>query len=331
MNKKPICGFRKYYDNLEVIGKGAFGIVYKGRNKKSNKFRAIKVIQLDILKENILSNIEENEDPEKKFEEYIENYINECENMKICSNINSVKFYRYFKDEKEFVIIMELCDCNLSQLLLEKNKEGFNEDEIYEIMTQLNNGLKIMKENNIIHRDLKLENILIKYKDNNNKIIKLADYGSSKRLDPLYQNYCYTNAGTLKYTAPEILMEEKHNHKCDLWSIGVIIYRLKFVKFPLKGDIQFALINNINNFNNNNIKKTGNKELDDLIKRLLEKDYHKRIDWEEYFNHPFFKNKYNEINLIYYAKKDGVNDIFGYKFVENNKNNIELVINGKKN
>ena len=193
--------------------------------------------------------------------------------MKIFSNINSVKFYRYFKDEKEFVIIMELCDCNLSQLLLEKNKEGFNEDEIYEIMTQLNNGLKIMKENNIIHRDLKLENILIKYKDNNNKIIKLADYGSSKRLDPLYQNYCYTNTGTLKYTAPEILMEEKHNHKCDLWSIGVIIYRLKFVKFPLKGDIQFALINNIKNFNNNNIKKTGNKELDDLIKRLLEKDY----------------------------------------------------------
>jgi len=161
-----------------------------------------------------------------------------------------------------------------------------------------------MRDNKIIHRDLKLENILIKYKDNNKYIIKLADYGSSKRLNSLSQNYCYTNAGSLKYMAPEILNGEKHNYKCDLWSIGVIMYRLKFVKFPFNGETLFALIKNINNFNNNSLKETGNEKLEDLIKKLLEKNYKERINWDEYFNHPFFHTFSNKINLIYYKKKN---------------------------
>ena len=69
-----------------------------------------------------------------------------------------------------------------------------------------------------------------------------------------------------------------------------------------------------------------------MIKRLLEKDYEKRINWDEYFKHPFFKTKNDKIiNLIYYIEEDGINNIFGEKFVENNKNKIELIINGKEN
>ena len=93
--------------------------------------------------------------------------------MKICSinNNNSVKCYEYFNNKDNFVIIMELCDENLLQLLnkrLKNENKGFNSEEIYEIMNQLNNTFKIMKEKNIIHRDLKLENILIKYNNNKN-------------------------------------------------------------------------------------------------------------------------------------------------------------------
>ena len=133
--------------------------------------------------------------------------------------------------------------------------------------------------------------------------------------------------------APEILKGGKYNYKCDLWSIGVIIYILKFAKPPFHGQTEAALINNINNFNHNIIKRTGNEDLDNLIKRLLEKDYEKRLNWDEYFNHPFFHSFPNKINLIYFKKKEKdyknrYNNIFGYKFVENNRNNIELKING---
>ena len=163
----------------------------------------------------------------------INGFITEFENMKICSNNNnnSVKCYEYFNNDNNFTIIMELCDMNLSQLLKEKivkYQKCFNLEEILEIMKQLNNTFKIMKENKIIHRDLKLENILIKYDDIDKKLftIKLTDFGCSKRIKYLSKNYGNTpNIGTVAYMAPEILKGEEYNYKVDLWYIGIIIYR----------------------------------------------------------------------------------------------------------
>ena len=81
--------------------------------------------------------------------------------MQQCYCENSVEIYDYFDTEKDFVIIMELCDNNLFTELL-KTKNGFNEKEIKYILVQLNNAFKIMNDKNIIHRDIKLHNILVK-------------------------------------------------------------------------------------------------------------------------------------------------------------------------
>ncbi len=87
--------------------------------------------------------------------------------MKICSknnaNIYSVKYYEYFSTHNEIELIMELYDDKLLNYAIRIKRE-FTPEEVLNLMTQLNNTFKIMKENNIIHRDLKLENILIKYK-----------------------------------------------------------------------------------------------------------------------------------------------------------------------
>jgi len=109
--------------------------------------------------------------------------------MKICSeeNDNSVKYYEHFHYTDKFVIVMELCDNSL-QKILDERKKGFTYEQIFNIMCQLNNTFKIMYKNKIIHRDIKLDNILIKYKDKNNNdsninfIVKLTDYGISKQL-----------------------------------------------------------------------------------------------------------------------------------------------------
>ena len=207
---------------------------------------------------------------------------------------NSIKCYEYFNTKDKLVIIMELCDMNLLLVLnkrLDEKEKGFNKEEIYEILKRLNNTFKIMKENNIIHRDLKLENILVKYNDKKHEkyAIKLSDYGCSKRLISFSKN-CNTHVGTLVYMPPEILKGEEYNYKCDLWSLGIILYRLIFGKLPFKGDKESALINQIDNLWNRLIKEIENKELDDLIKRILEKEPTKRLNWDDYFNHSFFKS-----------------------------------------
>ena len=335
MNDRTKQNYEEYYEIIKVIGTGGYGCVYEGRDKKTKELRAIKVMNIEKIEANLLEEYER-EEIKEQLELCIEGFKKEFENMKICSenNNNSVKCYEYFNNEENFVIIMELCDKNLLQILNKRVKEegkGFNIEEIYEIMKQLNNTFKIMKEKNIIHRDIKLENILIKYIDKEHKkyIIKLSDYGCSKRLISLSRN-CNTYSGTLLYMSPEILKREEYNYKCDLWSIGIMIYRLIFGRSPYLGETENALINKIDKLGNKLIK-IENEVLNDLVKRLLEKDYKKRINWDEYFNHSFFKNK-NIINIIYYyIEKDGEKNIFGENFVENNKEKIELVINGIKN
>ena len=126
-----------------------------------------------------------------------------------------------------------------------------------------------MKEKNIVHRDLKPDNILIKYvtEDKKNYIAKICDYGISK-----LEKYTKlkTHIGTHLYMAPEIICEEdNYNYKCDLWSLGIILYQLYFKETPFKGKTEIALYKEIETIGKKKLKTTGDKDLDDLINKLL--------------------------------------------------------------
>ena len=204
MEKRSKQDYKKYYNIIDVIGTGAFAVVYKAKSKETGEDRAIKVMNLNKIREEFMNKYNR-EEIEKQIKICVKGFITEFNNMKICinNNINSVKCYEYFNNEDYFAIIMELCDSDLSKLLLKKKKYKFNKEEIFDIMRQLNNTFTIMKENNILHRDLKLENILYNG-DEKKRIYKITDYGSSKRLILLTIN-CKTNLGTPLYMAPEIL------------------------------------------------------------------------------------------------------------------------------
>ena len=245
------------------------------KKKGTNEIRAIKIIEIENNKEEFMKEID-----------------NELKNMAICSkeNENSVKYYEYYYYNENYkdkiAIVMEFCDNNL-QKILDKRKEGFKIKEIYNIISQLNNTFKIMCENNIIHRDIKLENILIKYNSNNNYIVKLTDYGISKQL---INTIGKTFLGTPLTMAPEILEgDNNYDYKCDLWSIGIIIYQLYFKEYPYKGATPVAIYQKIINLGKTILKKTNDDDLDNLIDSLLIKNSRERINYEEYFNHPFFK------------------------------------------
>ena len=209
--------------------------------------------------------------------------------MKKLENDNSIKIFEQYNSNDEYAIVMELCDCNLKNKL-DETSNGCGIDEIKMILTQLNNTFRKMLDNKIIHRDIKLENILVKNKgDQRNKyIVKLSDYGISKQLATLSQKND-TFIGTILTMAPEILKEEEYDNKCDLWSLGVIIYQLCFKQYPYNAEREYGLINQINQKKQNFFKKTNDQHLDDLIRKLLKSNPEERITWDQYFNHPFFK------------------------------------------
>lgn len=100
-----------------------------------------------------------------------------------------------------------------------------------------------MYNNDIIHGDLSLKNILVKYKDDDSIIPKISEYGKKIFFnDKLELMHTETY-----YSAPELLSGDKYNNKIDLWSIGVILYRLFFGEFPYKGKTQVAIYNQIMN------------------------------------------------------------------------------------
>ena len=295
--------FRKYYIiEGDYIGQGAFGTVYKARKKDTKEIRAIKVI--DIKK--FVKDSENNGKvlSEKEIKDFIDTIIKEINVMQILEgenheNKNTVKFYEYYyKQNIEIAIVMELCDENLAKMIGKKNNKKLTFDEIRNILHQLNNTFKIMVNKKIAHRDIKPQNILVKYQnenDKNNYIIKLCDYGVSKKLE-MTKGLLSRIVGTMNFMAPEIMFKnDKFDLKCDLWSLGIIIYYLYFGVNPF-GEYETAYYHNIKNEGQEDFDFSNNKDFDDLIKKLLIKEPEKRISWEDYFNHPFLKINQNIIN-----------------------------------
>ena len=306
MFEKKNENYKNYYILGENIYKGIHSTIFKGKEKNTNEPRAIKIINLNIIKDEILKKCN-SLDIDKVIKDYINILILKFENIKECSNneINSVKYYEYFINEDEFIIIMELCDDNIYNFL-NKIKKGFNSKELYKIMGQLNSTFRSISKKNIILKGIKLENILIKFSDNNctNFIVKLSNYGT-----PSIK--CKEYAELLSKSFPEIFEEQDkyENNKYDLWNIGIIIYRLFFIESPIKDNNEYQI---------KKIKKTGDKALDDLIKNLLTNEKERRLDWEQYFIHPFFIKDYIEITYKINPNESQIK-LFGEQFIINNK------------
>ena len=266
----------KKYNIHELIGSGAFGRIYRITDKK--------VKTEYILKELTKINNESLNVTDKK--EY-ENEINFLKNVKGKNILNIIDYYQ---DDKDifYYIILEKMDGDLEKLIKEKYKNGMKSSLIRKIFSQINSGLKDMLKKGKCHRDLKPSNILYSYinDEKTNFIIKLGistDLKSSQYA---------SNAGTKRFKAPEV-EEGKFSNKCDLYSIGIILYYLKTGEYIFDGKRELDILNNKDK---NIIKKDTNDELlNKLIRKLVVKDPHKRMEWDDYFKDPFFKVKDEDI------------------------------------
>ena len=274
----------KDYEIIKKIGSGTFGDVFSGKDKITGQNLAIKRVKKSIL---------------YQYGDYLINaFWKELDSMRKCNCENSVKLIKYFETKNNYNIVMELCDSDL--LNFSMNRNPFSVDEVRETFIQLNKVFKIMHKNNIVHRDLKLGNILIKYTDSSkNKFIpKLSDYGFSKDLNN--SNYTATHLGTPATMAPEIMMNQPYNDKSDLWSIGVMMYQLHYKEIPYPGFNEKAILDKI--CRNCPRKHPNDMQFRDLLNRLLVMNPNQRISWNDYFNHPFFQRNDPQNKEIRYTK-----------------------------
>ena len=263
----------KKYDKIEKIGSSLYADVYKGKNKLTSEYVAIKEINKMRIKTN-------------------KEILNEIKIMKQLKSENSVLLIETIETSECYYIISEYCYMSLEEYMNKRNN-CLSIEEIKELLLDLNKGLKEMNNNNIIHRDLKPSNILLSFnKLRIDKIcFKISDFGISKLLD---ENNTLSSNVTPVTKAPEVLKKEIISSKSDIWSLGIIIYYLYFKEYPYNGR-EYNIIKQIEE--KKKLKSTNNKELDDLIKKMLNPNINKRISWNNYFQHPFFNNNSNQLNL----------------------------------
>ena len=218
--------YRKIKDFYEInskIGKGGFGKIFMGKNKKTNKTVAIKQIE----KEYSIS-----------FEEH-SYFFWELSICKIIKNIEVpcfIKIYDIFESFSHIYIVMEYAKEDF-QNYLQNNWPDI--DTIYDFVKQIANAILTLNKFGIMHRDLKIDNIILSYDNNdindetNYKLkpnLKLIDFGLSKIIG-FYESTNETY-GTLFYISPEIIHQKAYNYKEDVWSFGVICYFLLNQKMP---------------------------------------------------------------------------------------------------
>jgi len=293
----------KYFTDKKKIGEADYYKIYKVQSKSTGEDQAIKVINLKLIK----TKIEINElvpCTEEKLKIYIDDFINETKNMEICKgpnkdNINTVLYIDYFQTKDEFCIVEELCDTSLMQLVLDGKK--FQVQEIYQVLSQLNNTFKIIKNANLSYRGLRLDKILVKKNEKGENIYKLNGLSYDKKI--------YTLLGAVgimrndKYKAPEILNNELSSEntspeelnlkyqKADIWSLGIIVFILYFGEFPYEGNKAKDILSNIRKNEQARLNEINDPELKDLLKRMLTEDKDDRINWDNYFAHKFFSKE----------------------------------------
>jgi len=231
----------------------SLSLLFKCKEKKTNNLVAIRVYMTQFL-ERVYG--------QEKLEFAKKNLRKEIEYMKSCDSEYSLKLIDELETPESFNIVTELWDTTLEKHLI--NLGGaLTIKEIKDIFNKLNIGLREMSNNDIIHGDLSLKNILVKYKEDDSIIPKISEYG--KKI--LFNEKLGLMLSETYYSAPELLIGDEYDYKVDLWSIGVILYRLYFNEFPFNGETQVAIFNDIHK--KKNLKKTDNFYLDDLIKKII--------------------------------------------------------------
>ncbi|XP_014516610.1 serine/threonine-protein kinase MHK isoform X1 [Vigna radiata var. radiata] len=281
------------YKILRELGDGSCGHVYKARDMRTYEIVAVKKLKRKFC-----------------FWEECTN-LREVKALRKMNHPNIIKLKEVVRENNELFFIFEYMDCNLYQLIKEREKP-FSEEEIRCFVRQMLEGLSHMHKKGFFHRDLKPENLLV-----SNDVLKIADFGLAREVSsmPPYTQY----VSTRWYRAPEVLLRApSYTPAVDMWAVGAILAEL-FTLTPLfPGESEIDQLYKIYGIlgmpdssaftiraNNSqlldlvsheivppvklsNIIPNASSEAIDLMTQLLHWDPSRRPDADQSLQHPFF-------------------------------------------
>ena len=266
----------KYYFMKPPLGVGLFGTVFKARHKESGQIRAIKKIRKDHQKA-----------------KDVENLLKDVEILKKLDHPNIVKVYEFYQDEANYYIVTDYCSGGelFDRIIQEKN---FNEIRAAEMMKYILSGIAYCHEKGLVHCDLKPENILLASSDPDETLMKIIDFGNSSFCKP--GDRLKSKFGSVYYVAPEVL-QSSYNEKCDVWSLGVILFLLLCGKPPFNGNNDQDILTKVyvGSYSMEGPEWANiSVEAKDLISKMLIKDFSLRISAKDALNHCWFVNNTKE-------------------------------------
>ena len=274
---------KKKYITQKLLGVGTYGQVFLVQNKYTKEYFAMK--EIPKTSEDLLSDNE---------------IMDEIEILKNLDHPDIVRIIEFYNTETSYYLINEYCKYGE---LYEQVKNEFSETQIAVMFRQILSGIAYLHSNNIIHRDLKLENILIndieKSITTNEDLflVKIIDFGTAKIFDK--NKMPRAIVGSIYYIAPEVILK-KYGKECDMWSLGVILYMFIVGHAPFDGRSNRDIMEKIKGgkyLKNEKRWKKASNEVKDLINKLLVLEPEKRLTAFEALRHPWFK--VSNSNILY--------------------------------
>ncbi|XP_076836933.1 serine/threonine-protein kinase ULK1 isoform X5 [Brachyhypopomus gauderio] len=264
------------FSRKELIGHGAFAVVFKGRHREKYDWEvAIKCInKKNLAKSQTLLG-------------------KEIKILKELKHENIVALHDFQETASSVYLVMEYCNGgDLADYL--HSKGSLSEDTIRVFLQQIAGAMRVLQAKGIIHRDLKPQNILLSHpagrkSQSNTTCIKIADFGFARHL----QNnmMAATLCGSPMYMAPEVIMSQTYDAKADLWSIGTIVFQCLTGKAPFQASSpqDLRLFYEKNKNLSPNIPRETSGHLRHLLLGLLQRNHKDRMDFDEFFRHPFLE------------------------------------------
>ncbi|OJJ40887.1 hypothetical protein ASPWEDRAFT_166937 [Aspergillus wentii DTO 134E9] len=302
------------YTRLDEIGRGSFATVYQGVHTKSRTYVAIKSVNLSKLNKKLKDNLSSEIHILKGL--YHPHIVALIDCHETTSHIHLVMEYCALGDLSLFIKRRDtLGDHKYTRDMIAKypNPRGgaLNEVVVRHFLKQLSSALKFLRDRNLIHRDIKPQNLLlcpspssyrsgvaqvVPFKGSDDSfspatgleslpMLKIADFGFARSLPAT--SLAETLCGSPLYMAPEILRYEKYDAKADLWSVGTVLYEMVVGKPPFRATNHVELLRKIEK-GEDRIKfpeeSPASGDIKKLIRALLKRNPVERMNFADFFN-----------------------------------------------